>query len=56
VEIWDVFSLLCSMRSSFLSESPCDEQHIHGYGFNPQSWLQVERGKLPKSSYSPSSM
>ncbi|CAN6181446.1 unnamed protein product, partial [Urochloa humidicola] len=44
------------MRSSFLSESPCDEQHIHGYGFNPQSWLQVERGKLPKSSYSPSSI
>uniref|UniRef100_A0A0E0LHS2 BTB domain-containing protein n=1 Tax=Oryza punctata TaxID=4537 RepID=A0A0E0LHS2_ORYPU len=42
------------MRSSFLSESPCDEQHIHG--FNPQSWLQVERGKLPKSSYSPSSI
>uniref|UniRef100_A0A0D9WW51 BTB domain-containing protein n=1 Tax=Leersia perrieri TaxID=77586 RepID=A0A0D9WW51_9ORYZ len=42
------------MRSSFLSELPCDEQHIHG--FNPQSWLQVERGKLPKSSYSPSSI
>ncbi|PNT76920.1 hypothetical protein BRADI_1g55640v3 [Brachypodium distachyon] len=42
------------MRSSILSESPCDEQHIHG--FNPQSWLQVERGKLPKSSYSPSSI
>ncbi|KAG8100532.1 hypothetical protein GUJ93_ZPchr0013g34300 [Zizania palustris] len=42
------------MRSSFLLESPCDEQHIHG--FNPQSWLQVERGKLPKSSYSPSSI
>ncbi|GJN24692.1 hypothetical protein PR202_gb12447 [Eleusine coracana subsp. coracana] len=44
------------MRSSFISESPCDEQHIHGYGFNPQSWLQVERGKLPKASYSPSSI
>jgi hypothetical protein len=42
------------MRSSILSESPCDEQHIHG--FNAQSWLQVERGKLPKSSYLPSSM
>lgn len=49
-----MFSFLCSMRSSILSESPCDEQHIHG--FNPQSWLQVERGKLPKSSYSPSSI
>ncbi|XP_066396821.1 ETO1-like protein 1 [Miscanthus floridulus] len=44
------------MRSSFPSESPCDEQHIHGYGFNPQSWLQVERGKLPKSSYPASSI
>ncbi|KAJ4760445.1 ETO1-like protein 1 [Rhynchospora pubera] len=42
------------MKSMFLSESRKETQ-VHD--FNPQSWLQVERGKLMKlSSYSPSSI
>lgn len=54
VEIWEIFSLLCSMRNLFLSDS-FKETQLHA--LNPQSWLQVERGKLSKSSsYSPSSI
>ncbi|XP_072955716.1 ETO1-like protein 1 [Typha angustifolia] len=42
------------MRNVFLSES-CKETQLHA--LNPQSWLQVERGKMSKSSsYSPSSI
>lgn len=42
------------MRNIFLSD-PCKETQLHT--FNPQSWLQVERGKLSKfSSHSPSSI
>ncbi|PIA45050.1 hypothetical protein AQUCO_01700539v1 [Aquilegia coerulea] len=42
------------MRNMFLSES-CKETQVHA--LNPQSWLQVERGKVAKSSsHSPSSM
>ncbi|XP_020096364.1 ETO1-like protein 1 [Ananas comosus] len=42
------------MRNSFLAEA-CKETQLHA--LNPQSWLQVERGKLSKScSYSPSSI
>ncbi|KAK3193701.1 hypothetical protein Dsin_025011 [Dipteronia sinensis] len=42
------------MRTFFPSDS-CKESQLNG--FNPQSWLQVERGKLPKlsSHYSSSS-
>ncbi|TXG63714.1 hypothetical protein EZV62_010708 [Acer yangbiense] len=42
------------MRTFFPSDS-CKESQLNG--FNPQSWLQVERGKLPKLSslYSSSS-
>nr|XP_010910641.1 ETO1-like protein 1 [Elaeis guineensis] len=43
------------MRNLFLSDSSCKETKLHT--FNPQSWLQVERGKLSKSSFhSPSSI
>lgn len=53
VEIWDLFHLLCHMRTSFPSE--CKETQINA--LNPQSWLQVERGKLSKfSSHSSSSL
>ncbi|KAF5189386.1 Eto1-like protein [Thalictrum thalictroides] len=42
------------MRNMFLSES-CKETQVHA--LNPQSWLQVERGKVAKSSsHSPSSI
>ncbi|KAL0906965.1 hypothetical protein M5K25_025500 [Dendrobium thyrsiflorum] len=42
------------MRNLFLAET-CKETQLHV--FNPQSWLQVERGKVSNvSSYSPSSM
>ncbi|PKA48804.1 ETO1-like protein 1 [Apostasia shenzhenica] len=42
------------MRNFFVSES-CKETQLHP--FNPQSWLQVERGKQSKfSSHSPSSI
>ncbi|XP_042493801.1 ETO1-like protein 1 [Macadamia integrifolia] len=42
------------MKNLFLSES-CKETQLHA--LNPQSWLQVERGKLFKSSlHSPSSI
>lgn len=47
VEIWDLFNLLCPMRTFFPSES-CKETHLKS--INPQSWLQVERGKLSKFS------
>ncbi|KAG2389650.1 ETO1-like protein [Vigna angularis] len=40
------------MRSFFLAES-CKETHPNA--LNPQSWLQIERGKLPKLSSYPSS-
>ncbi|KAJ7977341.1 ETO1-like protein 1 [Quillaja saponaria] len=41
------------MRTFFASE-PCKEAHLNA--LNPQAWLQVERGKLPKlSSYYSSS-
>ncbi|KAK9086973.1 hypothetical protein Syun_029367 [Stephania yunnanensis] len=40
------------MRNIFLSES-CKQTPLHA--LNPQSWLQVERGKLSKSSSQPSS-
>jgi hypothetical protein len=57
VEIWDLFNLLCPMRASFTSDS-CKESQLDS--LNPQSWLQVERGKLSKfssrSSSSSSSM
>lgn len=52
VEIWEFFHLLCPMKTFFPSES-CKEPHLNAV--NPQSWLQVERGKLSKfSSQSPS--
>ncbi|KAG0492727.1 hypothetical protein HPP92_006125 [Vanilla planifolia] len=42
------------MRNLFLADS-CKETQVHI--FNPQSWLQVERGKLSKfSAHSPSSI
>ncbi|KAF9594543.1 hypothetical protein IFM89_033513 [Coptis chinensis] len=42
------------MRNIFLPEA-CKETQIHA--LNPQSWLQVERGKLTKSPpFSPSSI
>ena len=54
VEIWELFHLLCPMKNLFPSES-CKETQFNA--FNPQSWLQVERGKLSKfSSQSSSSM
>lgn len=54
VEIWDLLNHLCMMRSIFISDS-CKETQLHA--LNPQSWLQVERGKVYKSSsYSPSSI
>ena len=54
VEIWDLLNLLCPMKTFFPSES-CKETHLKS--INPQSWLQVERGKLAKfSSESASSM
>lgn len=52
VEIWDLFHLLCPMRTFFPSES-CKETQFNA--LNPQSWLQVERGKLSKLSLHPSS-
>lgn len=52
VEIWDLFHLLCPMRTFFPSES-CKETQLNA--LNPQSWLQVERGKLSKLSLHPSS-
>lgn len=53
MEIWELFNLLCSMRTFFPSES-CKESQLSA--LNPQSWLQVERGKLFKiSSHSSSS-
>ncbi|KAF9607363.1 hypothetical protein IFM89_033951, partial [Coptis chinensis] len=54
VEIRDLFFLLCPMRKKILPEA-CKETQLHA--LNPQSWLQVERGKLTKSPlFSPSSM
>ncbi|MQM14278.1 hypothetical protein Taro_047208, partial [Colocasia esculenta] len=54
VEIWEFLSLFCAMRNPFLSDS-CKETQLHH--LNPQSWLQVERGKLSKAStYTPSSI
>ncbi|CAI9288542.1 unnamed protein product [Lactuca saligna] len=54
VEIWDILPLLCRMKTFFPSES-CKETHLNA--LNPQSWLQVERGKLSKvSPHSPSSL
>lgn len=47
VEIWDFFRVLCPMRTFFNGESSKEE---HLSSLNPQSWLQVERGKLPKLS------
>ncbi|RDY03655.1 ETO1-like protein 1, partial [Mucuna pruriens] len=52
VEIWDLFCLLCPMRTFITAES-CKEAHPNA--LNPQSWLQVERGKLPKLSSQSSS-
>ncbi|RZB48169.1 ETO1-like protein 1 isoform F, partial [Glycine soja] len=52
VEIRDLFRLLCPMRSFFPAES-CKEAHPNA--LNPQSWLHIERGKLPKLSSHPSS-
>ncbi|KAK7336786.1 hypothetical protein VNO77_17334 [Canavalia gladiata] len=52
VEIRDLFRLLCPMRTFFPAES-CKEAHPNA--LNPQSWLQIERGKLPKLSSHPSS-
>ncbi|KAK7378396.1 hypothetical protein VNO80_03835 [Phaseolus coccineus] len=52
VEIRELFRLLCPMRSFFPAES-CKETHPNA--LNPQSWLQIERGKLPKLSSHPSS-
>ncbi|KAK7393503.1 hypothetical protein VNO78_22061 [Psophocarpus tetragonolobus] len=52
VEIWDLFCLLCPMRTFSTAES-CKEAHHNA--LNPQSWLQVERGKLPKLSSQSSS-
>ncbi|XP_027349875.1 ETO1-like protein 1 isoform X2 [Abrus precatorius] len=52
VEIRDLFNLLCPMRTFFPAES-CKETHPNA--LNPQSWLQIERGKLPKLSSQPSS-
>ncbi|KAF9596518.1 hypothetical protein IFM89_012249 [Coptis chinensis] len=54
VEIRDLFFLLCPMRKKILPEA-CKETQLHA--LNPQSWLQVERGKLTKSPlFSPSSI
>lgn len=47
VEIWDLFHLLCPMRTFLPSES-CKEAQLNA--LNPQSWLQVERGKLALNS------
>lgn len=47
VEIWELFHLLCPMRIFFPSESYKDTQLS---ALNPQSWLQVERGKPFKVS------
>lgn len=52
VEIWDLFNLLCPMKSFFPS-SECKETQLNV--LNPQSWLQVERGKLSKFSSTSSS-
>lgn len=54
MEIRDIFHRLCPMRTFFPSES-CKETHLNA--LNPQSWLQVERGKLAKvSTQGPSSL
>lgn len=47
-----MFHLLCPMKNLFPSES-CKETQLNA--FNPQSWLQVERGKLSKFSSQSSS-
>lgn len=54
MEIWAFSAILSAMRNLFLAET-CKETQLHV--FNPQSWLQVERGKVSNvSSHSPSSM
>ena len=50
LEIWDLFHLLCQMRTFYPSDSCSKESHLNS--LNPQSWLQVERGKLPSSASS----
>lgn len=45
VEIWELLRVICPMRTFFHSE-PCKQTHLNV--LNPQSWLQVERGKIPK--------
>lgn len=52
MEIWELFHLLCTMRTFFPSES-CKDSQLSA--LNPQSWLQVERGKLFKASSNSSS-
>lgn len=55
VEIWDLLNLLCPMRTPFPSD-PCNKDPLLS-SINPQSWLQVERGKLSKfAAQSPSSL
>lgn len=45
MEIWELFRALCPMRTLFHSDS-CKETQLNV--LNPQSWLQVERGKVSK--------
>lgn len=45
VEIWELLRVICPMRTLFHSE-PCKQTHLNV--LNPQSWLQVERGKFSK--------
>lgn len=47
--------MLCTMKKNIFFSETCKETQIHA--LNPQSWLQVERGKLSKfSARSPSSL
>lgn len=52
VEIWDLLHLFCPMKTFFPSDS-CKEPQLNA--INPQSWLQVERGKVSKFSSQSSS-
>lgn len=47
---WDLSYLFNPMRALFISD-PCKEPQLNA--LNPQSWLQVERGKLSKLASQP---
>ncbi|KAL8142548.1 hypothetical protein V2J09_015580 [Rumex salicifolius] len=53
VEIWEFLRTICPMRTLFQSE-PCKEPRLSV--LNPESWLQVERDKVPKLSTQSSSI